>query len=330
MQQTGMLKTPAAVSRIQSSVTTLTLLREDWDFSSLPVREYLPALVWETDRECRDRQEIVEAGKAWLSGTLSDHKPHPDFQGKRQAKHLDYFSEVAVARTRVHCIFQTFIPTQEFTFLRRWSTKQRRAAYDRWLAEHLQPLLENYKLPWLRFSEKERLRLCGIVEKSRDTNIAAVESWAEVIGYFQRKKMDPGLPLVIQHDFTFRRSTTLLLTINWGYSRKRILRVVNRILDQYEPQDIRRHSSRGRKNRDRLVALERIGMMRLLHHYTCAELRAKLPAAWALYATRKWYDERRRVLNDFRDRTGFGENSFPISWETKAQRLGKRAARNYP
>jgi len=330
MQQKSMLKTPAAFSRIQSSVTTPTLLREDWDFSSLPVREYLPALVWETDRECRDRQEIVEAGKAWLSGTLSDHKPHPDFQGKRQAKNLDCFSEAAVASTRVHCIFQTFIPTREFTFLRRWSIKQRRAAYDRWLAEHLQPLLENYNLPWLRFSEKERLRLCEIVEKSRDTNIAAVASWAEVIGYFEKERIDPGLPLIIQHDFTSRRLTTFLLTIDWTHSRKRILRAVNSILSQYEPQGVQRHSSRGRKNRDRLVALERIGMMRLLHHYTAGELRAKLPEAWALYPTRKWYDDRRRALNDFRDRTGFGKDSFPISWQTKAQRLGKRAARNYP
>lgn len=319
-----------ADGKAESRSSTSGLCREDWDFSSLPVREYLPALHWETGRECRDRHEIVEAGKAWLSGTLSDHRPHPDFKGKRQAKHLDYFSEAAVVRTRVHCIFQSFIPTREFTFLRRWSAKQRRAAYDRWLAEHLRPLLENHNLPWLRFSEKERLRLCGIVEKSRDTNIAAVESWDRVIRYFQREKIDPSLPLIIQHDFTFRRSTTLLLTINWRFSRKRILRVVNRILDQYEPQGIQRHSSRGRKNRDRLVALERIGMMRLLHHYTLAELRAKLPEAWALYSTRKWYDERRRALNDCRDRTGFGENSFPISWQTKAQRLGKRAARNYP
>ncbi len=37
-------------------------------------------------------------------------------------------------------------------------------------------------------------------------------------------------------------------------------------------------------------------MMRLLHHYTLAELRAKLPEAWKLYGTRKWYDERRRAF----------------------------------
>jgi len=151
-----------------------------------------------------------------------------------------------------------------------------------------------------------------------------------VIGYFEKERIDPGLPLIIQHDFTSRRLTTFLLTIDWTHSRKRILRAVNRILSQYEPQSVQRHSNRGRKNRDRLVALERIGMMRLLHHYTCAELKAKLPDAWHLYTNRKWYDERRRALKNFRDRTGFGKDSFPISWQTKAQRLGKRAARNYP
>jgi hypothetical protein len=59
---------------------------------------------------------------------------------------------------------------------------------------------------------------------------------------------------------------------------------------------VTKYTGRGRKLRDKLAALERLGMMRLLHHYTLAELRAKLPEAWKLYGTRKWYDERRRAF----------------------------------
>jgi hypothetical protein len=66
--------------------------------------------------------------------------------------------------------------------------------------------------------------------------------------------------------------------------------------------------------------------MRLLHHYTRSEIKRLLPEAWNLYSNRKWYDERRHALKDFRSVTHRREaNIFPKSWETKAHRTKKAA-----
>jgi hypothetical protein len=202
--------------------------------------------------------------------------------------------------------------------------KQRRIEHDRWLANCLRPLVKNHNVPWLVLPEEERVRLCSIVEKSRDANVVHIPSWWKAIGHYESEKIDAGVPLIFSHSFTFSETTTLLLRIEWRHTKKRILTAIKKIIDECEPQEVQRWSRRGKKHRDWLVVLERLGMMRLLHHYTVAELRLRVPDAWKLYETRKWYDERRRALKDFRVRSPYGESErFPLSWETKAQQSRK-------
>jgi hypothetical protein len=68
--------------------------------------------------------------------------------------------------------------------------------------------------------------------------------------------------------------------------------------------------------------LERIAIMRLLHHHSLSELKRLEPDAWSCYENRKWYDERRRALKDYRSNVGFSEpeGRFPKSWITKSHR----------
>ncbi len=143
-----------------------------------------------------------------------------------------------------------------------------------------------------------------------------VGSWGDAIWHFEREKIDAGLPLT----FHYSDYTTMLLTINWRVSKKRILSAIAQILDRSSPATAVSWNARGRKNSDMLVALERIAIMRLLHQFTLAEMPMKAPEAWRLYQRRKWYDERRRALKDFRRRSGYAdaENVFPVSWQTKA------------
>lgn len=119
--------------------------------------------------------------------------------------------------------------------------------------------------------------------------------------------------------------TTISLIIDWSYSRKRILARVAGILKRLEPANINRPNRRGRKDRDIVVALERIGIMRLLHHYTLSEIKRMVPEAWRRYKNRKWYEDRRRVLGEFRAmvQPGEPEGHFPRSWRTKG-RAGRR------
>lgn len=128
----------------------------------------------------------------------------------------------------------------------------------------------------------------------------------------------------LKFDFRGRHwdDTTVLFHINWKRGKKRILAAIKEILIQLEPRDVQQENRRGKKDRDLLVILERFAVMRLLHHYTLSEVRRLLPDAWNIYQNRKWYDDRRQALKDFRSIIGYREPErfFPISWKTKAQR----------
>ncbi len=115
--------------------------------------------------------------------------------------------------------------------------------------------------------------------------------------------------------------TKISLMIDWSYSRKKILARVAEILKRVQPANINRLNLRGRKDRDTIVALERVGIMRLLHHFTLLEIKRVVPEAWRRYKTRNWYADRRRVLGEFRAmiQPGEPERHFPRSWRTKGQ-----------
>ncbi|MEO7725009.1 MAG: hypothetical protein ABIU29_10070 [Chthoniobacterales bacterium] len=151
------------------------------------------------------------------------------------------------------------------------------------------------------------------------TNVVPIGSWGDAVYHFERKKVDPGLPL----HFRYSDYSTLLLTINWRLSKKRILSAIEKIINEIAPPDLPRRNARGRKDRDMLVTLERMGIMRLLHHFTLSELQMRVPEAWRLYHKRKWYEERRQGLKGFRRRSHYADSEavFPVSWQTKAKQL---------
>jgi hypothetical protein len=296
----------------------IPLKKEEWDFSSLETAELLPALRWETRRECADVEQHVVAGRAWLAAELSTRRaPMPkDKRTGRSPRYNINFSEADTACLRAGCIFPEFIPYGESTWLHKWSAKQKRAEHDRWFASYLRPLLENHNVPWLCLPESERQRLCKIVDTIKDMNVVRIGTWWDAVGTFKKKNADPYQPL----KFDYSEHTSVLLTINWRSSKKRILAAIGNIVKKIEPSNIKHLDRRGKKNRDLFVKLERLAMMRLLHHYTLSEIKRLLPDAWNIYSNRKWYDERRQALKDFRSviRRSVG-NNFPINWETKAQ-----------
>ena len=291
-------------------------------FSGLEADELIPALLWEVRREYAGTEEVAMNAQAWLEGRLSTKKP-PMPRGRRMGKRPQdniRFSAAEVARLRATSVFGEFIPQSEFSILHKWNASQRCLEYDRWLSGYLRPLIKNRDVPWLCLPVEERQRLCGIFNRNRNAGIIHVGTWWDAVGHFQQTKPDSGSPL----KFDFSEYTSVLLTINWGHSKKRILAAIANILNQFEPPDltrIKRWDHRGRKDRDLLVKLERFAMMRLLHHYTLVELKRRLPEAWNLYSSRKWYDERRQALLDFRGVIGSREaDFFPKHWLTKAHR----------
>jgi len=300
----------------------INLKKEEWDFSSLQSGELLPALRWETRRECADVEQHVAAGRAWLAGKLSTRRaPMPkDKRTGRRPRYNTNFSEADEARMRATSAFPEFIPFGESLWLHKQSEKQKRAEHDRWLASYLRPLVDNYDVPWLCLPESERHRLCKIVDTIKDMNVVQIGTWCDAVVTFKKTKADPYQPL----KFDYSDHTSVLLTINWRSSKKRILAAIGKIVKKIEPPGIKHWDRRGKKNRDLFVKMERLAMMRLLHHYTLSEIKRLVPDAWNLYQNRKWYDERRQALKDFRSVTHRREaNIFPNSWETKAHRAKK-------
>jgi hypothetical protein len=295
------------------------LTRQEWDFSTLPKNELKAALAWEVIRECPDSREIVTKAKLWLEGKLSTRKPpiSPELR-KRWKGRNPRSSQAEIAEIQASSLFDEFIPIQDLCLLHHWTLARRRREYDKWHATQLRPLVTYFDLPWLRIPPAERQRLAAIGEASRNANVVRIGSWWDAVGHFRNQRIDPGLPL----RFEYSEYTTVLLTINRRFTKKRILAAIANILATPPNTEVVKWNARGRKNRDLFVALERIGIMRLLHHYTLSELRLKLPEAYKMYDRRNWYDERRRALKAIRRFSHYAEPEklTPVSWLTKAQK----------
>lgn len=295
------------------------LIREDWDFSTLSKSELKAALTWEVIRECPDSREIVTKAKLWLQGKLPTRKPpiSPKLR-KRWGGRNPKYSPAELAAFQASALFDVFLPTEDLRLLHHWTPARRRREYDKWHAINLRPLVTHFDIPWLRIPPAERQRLAAIGEASRIANVVRIGSWWDAVGHFRNERIDPALPL----RFDYSEYTTVLLTVNRRFTKKRILGAIARILDTPPNTDFEKWNARGRKNRDLLVALERIGIMRLLHHYTLSELRLKLSEAYNMYERRSWYDERQKGLKAIRrfSRYAEPEKLIPVSWLTKAQK----------
>jgi hypothetical protein len=297
----------------------MMLIREDWDFSTLPKNELKAALAWEVIRECPDSREIATNAKLWLEGKLSTRKPpiSPNLR-KRWRGRNPKLSPAEKAEIQAGALFGEFIPIEDLRLLHHWTLTRRRREYDKWHAKHLRLLVTHFDIPWLRIPAAERQRLSAIGEASRIANVVRVGLWWDAVGHFRNHRIDPGLPL----RFDYSEYTTVLLTVNRRFTKKRILAAIANILDTPSNTEVVKWNARGRKNRDLFVALERIAIMRLLHHYTLSELRLKLVEAYKMYDRRNWYDERQKALKAIRRFSHYAESEklVPVSWLTKAQK----------
>src|SRR5437899_3482076 len=294
----------------------MLLKREDWDFSGLPAGELVPALLWEFRRESGDAERVVLDAQAWLAGKAKKPPSPRDSRPGKRRRYNAMFSEAEAALLRALSAFGDFVALEEFRSVHKWSRTQRRTAWNRWVANSLRPLVREYNVPWLCLPDAERRRLVGIFEANRNADVVRIGRWADGVGYFNLHKPDAGLPM----KFGYSKYTSVLFTINWAHSKKRILAAIGNILRECEQAGVESWNRRGKQHRDVLVMLERLAMMRVLHHFTLAEVKLRLPGAWSLYQHRRWYHERQQALKNFRAVAGSTEaNIFPMSWETKAQ-----------
>jgi hypothetical protein len=92
-------------------------------------------------------------------------------------------------------------------------------------------------------------------------------------------------------------------------------------IKQNRPKESPGPTKRGRKTRDIRVALDRLGIMRLLSFATLREMPEKYPDAWKAFEGYDWYKERKRARSTFLRFFPFlPKSDLPLSWGTKGRR----------
>ncbi len=123
------------------------------------------------------------------------------------------------------------------------------------------------------------------------------------------------LPVLLEKKQRTSRQITAAFTVDFSrFSDAEIERAFRTWLKTHRPKRWRQPEAtfptsvrRGRKLSDYHVALERLGLMRLLHWNTPRQIRDHLPEAWALYG-RKEHDFRREL----REAEKFFHERFPF------------------
>lgn len=111
----------------------------------------------------------------------------------------------------------------------------------------------------------------------------------------------------------------LAIEIRWGdTTNDELVAAFGEWLRENKPPGVKRPDRRGRKLTDLRAALDWLGMMRLLHSFTRAEMARKIPAAERRFALRDWYRDRKRAKATFRKLFHFlPADEHPITWKTK-------------
>ena len=114
-----------------------------------------------------------------------------------------------------------------------------------------------------------------------------------------------------------------VVAINWArFNNEEIITHFRKWVKANRPKNLHPPDGKGRnKARDWHVALERLGMLRLLHQFRLSEMPKACPKARDLYKKREWYKERKHAGEMFRKLFPFHSKSeCPLSWPTKGGR----------
>jgi hypothetical protein len=110
---------------------------------------------------------------------------------------------------------------------------------------------------------------------------------------------------------------SLVVRIAWeNHTNEQILESFRQWLKQNRPKQMPAPSGKGHKLISQRVALERLGIMRLLHCFRPVELREQLPAAWQKYnsANRRWQKDAQKAVAEFHQFFPILKDEHPLSW----------------
>lgn len=162
-----------------------------------------------------------------------------------------------------------------------------------------------------RASQFERLRKLGLTPYEQFRRVPTTSGVA-----YLTTRLQQFLALI---HITDNSSIVANYVIDWSRSDTEIISDVGEWLKRHRPTNIR-ESRRGIKRNSLRVNLERLGIMRLLHHHRPSEIRENA-AAWKLFSSREYFKERKRARDTFFELFPPKHNDLePASWPTKAGR----------
>jgi len=312
-----------------------TLSELDWNFDNVPKNELIACCFWEYARESvfiRDvRQRCLIEQKA---DGKRDMQLHADLQKLQSSGHpVEVFMRGFFRESGV--VYQ--------------SMSER---LPNWRHPEAPPITGNFPQAWQMLSGAERTyRACissaraviplvpferGERHDARDIAQWADSRWHDIhAAYEEVRRKYPETSEVelvrsgklapfdgIQPSLFYESGREMtVIAIDWSaFTNDEITNYFRKWVKANRPPDIRAPNKQGIKHISDRVKLERLGIMRLLHHCTVAELRTFCADAWKRYDTpnRRWRKDVGKAHAHFRELFPFlRKNESPRSWPPK-------------
>jgi hypothetical protein len=303
-----------------------TLLESDWNFTAVPDKELVACCLWEYARESefiwdlrqrcvqswragghRDERLSVDLGKLHSVGPTVEVLARGFYFAPGDPHRIDMQRNASVTNSfpapwqslpdderdsRVRVLLGAgWYPATPF---------ERADCHDVW------DIAKQAKARWNKVMDAyHRVR-------AEDPETSEVELTAQ-------GKLQPftGIPVSILCE---EGKEVTAIAINWArFTNDEIVGHFRKWVKANRPKDVHRPDGKGRnKARDWRVALERLGIMRLLHAWKLRDMPIKCPEAWKLYGKREWYKERKRAGEMFRRLFPFlAKSERPLGWQTQ-------------
>jgi hypothetical protein len=113
---------------------------------------------------------------------------------------------------------------------------------------------------------------------------------------------------------------SIMVRIAWeSYTNEQIIEAFRDWIKKHRPRQFPAPSGKGHKQISHRVALERLGIMRLLHRFRLTSLPKQNPAAWKRYNSpnRRWRKDAQKARAYFKSLFPFLKNEPPLSWPPK-------------
>ena len=297
---------------------------EDWNFDAVPDEELVACCYWEYARESAFIRDVRRRCSDPQSQEYSDSRKWFEFVGQdlERIGSIGYEAEVFMLGF----------------------------CHDEW-RRHYPPLTRSFPDPWQSLSEEERryrsrirsdVEICGLVPFKHAGDITTAECLLEVAKEYSRQhrkavgvaqQANPGCS-----EYLLRKcgkypkygpkasvvwedgSESTIVQIAWErFTNDEIIAGFRDWVKKNRPNDLKKPGKQGHKHISRRVALERLGILRLLHRSRLADLPKQNPAAWERYhgANRRWSRDAQKADAEFAQLFPFLKNEHPLCWPPK-------------